>query len=166
MLMVAVSSARRAARSPWIGWLGRIGFAAQGTCFAVIAVLALELAFGGAGRLTGPRGAFVVLAQDGWTRVLVVFLAIGFACYAMWRLAQAVFDRGAMGGGLSGLARRAIQLGQGVLYELLAVAAVRVLAGSRGGGGTTRRAAAGMLGWPGGAWIVGAIGVGSPSWQP
>jgi hypothetical protein len=44
--MVAMSPAERAARSSWIGWLGRIGFAAQGTCFVIIAVLALELAFG------------------------------------------------------------------------------------------------------------------------
>lgn len=157
--MVAMSDARRAARKPWVGWLGRMGFAAQGTCFVVIAVLALELAFGSRGRLTDPRGAFVVLAEGGWTRVLVVFLAIGFGCYALWRLAQAIFDRGGMGNSAGGLGRRAIQLGQAVLYALLAVAAVRVLAGSHGGG-NTKKAAAGILGWPGGAWIVGAIGAG------
>lgn len=158
--MVAMSDAQRAVRKPWVGWLGRAGFAAQGTCFVIIAVLALELAFGSHGHLTDPRGAFVVLAEDGWTRVLVVFLAIGFGCYALWRLAQAIFDRGGMGTSAGGLGRRAIQLGQAVLYGVLAVAAVRVLAGSRGGGGGTRKAAAGILGWPGGAWIVGAIGVG------
>jgi hypothetical protein len=125
----------------------------------VIAALALELAFGSHGHLTDPRGAFVVLADDGWTRVLVVFLAIGFGCYSLWRLAQAIFDRGGMGNSPGGLARRAIQFGQAILYGLLTVAAVRVLAGSRGGN-NTRKAAAGILGWPGGAWIVGAIGAG------
>jgi uncharacterized protein DUF1206 len=158
--MVAASSAQRAARSPWIGWLGRAGFAAQGTCFVIIAALALELAFGSShGHLTDPRGAFVILAEHGWTRLLIVFLAIGFGCYSLWRLAQAVFDRGGMGSDPGGLGRRAIQLGQAVLYGLLTVAAVRVLAGSRSGH-SPKRAAAGILGWPGGAWIVGAIGVG------
>ncbi len=158
-LVVAMSDARRAARKPWVGWLGQMGFAAQGTCFVIIAVLALELAFGSRGHLTDPRGAFVVLAEGGWTRVLVVFLAIGFGCYSLWRVAQAIFDRGGMGNSAGGLGRRAIQLGQAVLYGLLTLAAVRVLAGSRGGG-NTKRAAAGILGWPGGAWIVGAIGAG------
>jgi hypothetical protein len=157
--MVAMSDAQRAARKPWVGWLGRAGFAAQGTCFVVIAVLALELAFGSHGHLTDPRGAFVVLAEGGWTRVLVVFLAIGFGCYALWRLAQAIFDRGGMGSSPGGLGRRAIQLGQAVLYGVLTVAAVRVLAGSHGGG-NTKKTAAGILGWPGGAWIVGAVGIG------
>lgn len=155
--MVAMSSARRAARSPWIGWLGRVGFAAQGTCFVVIAALALELAFGSHGHLTDPRGAFVILAESGWTRALIVFLAVGFGCYSLWRLAQAVFDRGGMGSDPGGLGRRAIQLGQAILYGLLTVAAVRVLAGARSGH-SPKRTAAGILGWPGGAWIVGAIG--------
>jgi hypothetical protein len=153
-----MSSAERAARSPWVGWLGRAGFAAQGTCFLIIGVLALELAFGNSGRLTDPRGAFIVLAQGGWTRFLLVLLAIGFACYSLWRLAQAIFDRGGMGKSPGGLGRRAIQLGQSILYALLTVAAVRVLLGSRAGH-SPKRAAAGILGWPGGVAIVTAIGV-------
>jgi hypothetical protein len=152
-----MSSARRAARSPWVGWLGRIGFAAQGTCFVIIAVLALELAFGDSGRLTDPRGAFVVLAQGGWTRVLLVLLAVGFGCYSIWRFAQAVFDRGGMGNDPGGLGRRAIQFGQAVLYAFLTLAAVRILLGARGGS-NPKGAAAGILGWPGGVAIVAALG--------
>ena len=155
--MVGSSQVRRLARSGWIGWLGRIGFGAQGTCFAIIAVLALELAFGRQGKLTDPRGAFVILAEAGWTRVLLVLLVIGFSGYSLWRLAQALFDRGGMGSSPAGLGRRAIQLGQSVLYALLAAAAVKVLAGARAAE-SPRRAAAGILGWPGGAEIIGAIG--------
>ena len=123
----------------------------------IIAVLALELAFGDSGRLTDPRGAFVVLAQGGWTRVLLVLLAVGFGCYSIWRLAQAIFDRGGMGNSPGGLGRRAIQFGQSVLYAFLTVAAVRILLGARGGN-SSKRAAAGILGWPGGVAIVAALG--------
>ena len=126
-------------------------------CFAIIAVLALELAFGRPGRLTDPRGAFVVLADGGWTRVLLVFLAVGFGSYSTWRLAQALFDRGGMGTSPGGIGRRAIQLGQAILYALLTFAAVRVLVGARASG-SPKRAAAGMLGWPGGPELVGALG--------
>ena len=156
-VVVALSSAERAARSPWVGRLGRIGFTAQGTCFVIIAVLALELAFGKSGALTDPRGAFVVLAAGGWTRVLLVLLAIGFGGYSIWRFAQAIFDRGGMGSSPGGLGRRAIQLGQAVLYALLTASAVHVLVGSRAQG-SPKRAAAGILGWPGGPEIVCAIG--------
>src|ERR671930_1218861 len=113
--VVALSPSERAARSRCVGWLGRIGFAAQGTCFVIIAVLALELAFGKKGRLTDPRGAFVVLAEGGWTRVLLVLLAVGFGGYSIWRFAQSVFDRGGMGTSLGGIGRRAIQFGQAIL---------------------------------------------------
>jgi hypothetical protein len=154
----ASARARRVARSRWIGWLGRIGFAAQGTCFVIVAVLALELAFGGRGRLTDPRGAFAVLAEQSWTRVLLVLLVIGFAAYSLWRLAQSLFDRGGMGSTPGGVGRRLIQLGQAVLYALLAISAARVLFGFRGQG-SPKHAAAGMLGWPGGPELVGAIGV-------
>jgi hypothetical protein len=155
--VVAFSHAERAARARWIGWLGRAGFAAQGTCFVIIAVLALELAFGESGRLTDPRGAFVVLAEGGWTRVLLVFLAIGFGGYSIWRFAQAIFDRGGMGSSPGGLGRRAIQLGQGVMYALLTATAVRILTGARAHG-SAKQAASGILGWPGGPELVGAIG--------
>lgn len=156
--VVASSQAKRAARGRSVGWLGRIGFAAQGTCFVIIAVLALELAFGDHGRLTDPRGAFVVLAAGGWTRALLVLLAIGFGGFSIWRFAQAIFDRGGMGSSAGGLGRRAIQLGQGVLYALLTASAVRALTGAREHGGA-KRAASGILGWPAGAELVGAIGV-------
>jgi hypothetical protein len=73
-------------------------------------------------------------------------------------LAQAVFDRGGMGDSIGGLGRRAIQLGQSVQYALLTVSAVRILLGARGGRGP-KRAAAGILGWPGGTVIVAALGV-------
>jgi hypothetical protein len=156
--MAVSSQARRVARSPWLGWLGRIGFAAQGTCFAIVAALALELAFGRGGRLTDPRGAFIVLAEGGWTRFVLVLLAVGLSGYSIWRLAQAVFDRGGMGSSAAGLGRRAIQFGQAILYALLTVGAVRVLLGAREQG-SPKRAAAGILGWPAGSEIVGGIGV-------
>jgi hypothetical protein len=101
----AAWAARRAARSQYVGWLGRAGLCAQGTCFVIIGVLALTLAAGVGGAATDPQGALVTLARHGWTRVLIVVLAIGFAAYALWRLSQALLDRGGMGTDAGGLAR-------------------------------------------------------------
>ena len=147
--------ARRTARSPWLGYLGRAGLAAQGICFGIIGGLAISLALDAGGTATDPQGVLAALARHGWGRLFLVLLAVGFAGYALWRFAQALFDRGGMGSDFGGLFRRAIQLVQGLCYTVLTFGAVKTLVGARPGAGGERRAAAGMLGWPGGRELVG-----------
>ena len=123
-------------------------------------MLAVALAAGAGGEATDPEGALVALARGGWTRVVLFVLAIGFGCYAVWRLAQALLDRGGMGKQVGGLARRAIQLVQGLTYAALAASSVRLLVhGSDHRSGSAKRATAGMLGWPAGRELVAAIGL-------
>jgi Domain of Unknown Function (DUF1206) len=154
----ASTAVRRGARSPLVGRLGRVGLAAQGCCFLIIGVLALGLAAGVGGKATDPRGAMVALAEHRWTEVLLVLLAGGFACYAIWRLAQALLDRGGMGTGAGGLARRGIQLVQGLTYVALTASAISIVAGAHPRSGGAKRATGGVLGWPGGRELVAAIG--------
>jgi hypothetical protein len=151
--------ARRGAHSEWIGYLGRGGLAAQGVCFGIIGVFAVELAVGAGGTTTDPQGALDALARHGWSIVLLVLLCVGFAGYALWRFAQALFDRGRMGSDASGLGRRGIQLIQGIAYLGLTVGAARTLAGTPAKSGSAHRAAAGVLGWPGGREMVATVGV-------
>ena len=155
--------ARRAARSRWIEVLGRFGLVAQGVSFAIVGILALKLALGDGGKATSRPGALRTLADEPFGKVLVVLLAIGFAGYAAWRLAQALFDRGGQGDDEKALAKRAGQAAKGALYVGLAVAAMSILigggTGTAGGGGGEKKATAGVLGWPGGRWIVLAAGV-------
>ena len=151
------AEARSEARSPWVGHLGRIGLAAQGLCFAIIGVLAIGLVTGLGGEETDPQGAFDALARNGWTKALLIALVVGFVAYSCWRFAQAFFDRGRMGNDPSGLGRRGIQLCQGALYVILAASAVHVLLGARAKPGGSRRATAGVLGWPGGRELVGLV---------
>ena len=156
----AASVARRAARSPIVGLLGRVGLAAQGICFVVIGVLALALAAGVGGEATDPQGALVALARNGWTKALLVVLAVGFPCYAVWRLAQALFDRGGMGTDAGGLGRRLIQLVQGLTYCALTATAISTLTSPHPRHrSSVKHAAAGVLGWPAGRELVAAIGI-------
>ena len=143
-----------------MGRLGRFGFAAQGASFAIVAVLALALALGQGGKATDPQGAFVTLARHSWGKPLLVMLAVGFAAYAVWRFAQAFFDRGYEGAGLRGLGKRGVQFVQGSAYAGLAFAAVRVIMGaSPNSQRSARQAAADVLSWPGGEALVGLAGV-------
>jgi Domain of Unknown Function (DUF1206) len=101
-----------------------------------------------------------VLANHGWTRTLLVLLVCGFVAYALWRLAQALFNRGDHGRDAAGYFRRLIQLCQALIYIGFAVSAARILAGAGGSSRSTRHAVGGILSWPGGPELVGAIGTG------
>ena len=146
---------RRAAQSPWFGWAGRFGLAAQGISFVIVAVLALLLATGRGGMTADREVALRSLADETWGGALLVLLAAGFAGYALWRLADALLDRDNEGDDAKGLGKRAGDLGKGLFYGALAVSVVRILFGAdEGGEERTDRTTAGVLDWPAGRWIV------------
>lgn len=80
--------ARGAAHSPWLGWAGRFGLAAEGVSYAIVAVLALMLAFGLGGMTADRPRALQTLADESLGGLLLVLLALGFASYAAWRFAS------------------------------------------------------------------------------
>jgi hypothetical protein len=150
----------RAAKSRPVEWLGRAGLIAQGTVYGLVGVLALALALGQGGKATSPQGALKTVAGFGWGKFVIALLALGFAGYAVWRFADALFDRGGEGDDAKGIGKRAVEFGTACIYSAFAVSAVSILFGGGGGSGGGHKQAAGILGWPGGRWIVGAIGVG------
>jgi hypothetical protein len=152
-------AAHTAARSETIGWLGRFGLVAMGVSYGLVAVLAIKLALGEGGKTEDRGGALQTIARDGFGRIVVILLAIGFAGYAIWRFAQAFLDRGGEGKGPKGLAKRLGYFGRGCIYTALCITAVAVLMGSTGSS-NEKQETAHVLDWPGGRYIVGAIGAG------
>lgn len=158
----AARAASQISRSRWFGWLGRAGLAAKGVSYALVAVLAMLLAGGIGGRATGREGALEAVAEHWYGRVVIVCLAAGFVAYALWRLAQAVFDRAGEGDDTAGIAKRSGYLARAIAYGSLTATALTLLDGTGGGSTQTqhaRRTTAEALTWPGGRWIVGSIGV-------
>jgi Domain of Unknown Function (DUF1206) len=157
--------AKQAGRSPWVGRLARLGLVAKGVSYVLVAALAIEVALEG-GRLEDRPGALRTIGQDGAGRVLLVALAVGFAAYAVWRLAQAFLDRDDEGTGPKGLGKRLGYLGRSAIYLGLLVATMSILLGEGGGSGNKEdKATAGVLdwelaGWNIGKWLVIAVGVG------
>jgi Domain of Unknown Function (DUF1206) len=152
--------ANRAARGRTVEWLGRAGLVAQGFSYALVGVLAVKLAIGEGGDTASRQGALRTLADETGGKLLLVLLAVGFAGYAIWRFAEALFDRGDDGDDASGLGKRAAAAGKGVVYLGLMAVTISILAGARGGGGGEEdKATAGVLSWPGGRWLVAAAGV-------
>ena len=159
---------RRLEQESWPEKLGRAGLAAQGLSYAIVAFLALKLALGAGGKATSRQGAFDTLAHDPLGKALLVGLALGFLAYAAWRLSNALLDRKERGDDPPGLAKRAGDLGKALIYLGLAWSVVEVLADGHSSGGNEQKRAAGVLGWPGGRWLVLAAGLavlGAAGWN-
>jgi hypothetical protein len=139
---------------------GRLGLAAKGFSYVLIALLAVQVALGRGGEPEDREGALQAVGDEPFGTVLLVLLAAGFAGYALWRFAQAILDRDVEGGGPKGLAKRAGYLGKGLLYAGLCFVCVSILLGSGTGGGDEKQATARLLDVPLGRWLVGAVGAG------
>lgn len=124
--------AERAADSPWVEGLARAGLVARGVLYCVVAVLALQLAFGDHSKHPDKQGALETLARQPFGKVLVLAAAAGFAGYALWRLLSAFLDTEGEGDDAGGWAKRAGDLGRGLLYAGFCVAALRLVAGLSG----------------------------------
>lgn len=143
--------------------LVRIGFLARGFSYGVIGALAVALALGAgtAGTQPDQQGALALVARAPLGFVALIVIAAGLLAYATWKFTQAIRGRGPEGGGDPSLASRVAYAGAGVGYLLFCAVAVRILAGGGTGSssGSPNHAASGVLGWPGGPWLVGAAGV-------
>lgn len=140
-------------------WFSRAGFVARALVYAIIGVLALKLAFGHGGKLTNQQGALHTVAHQPFGKILLTLVAIGLGGYSLWRLVRAGVGHGPEGSD-SGFERLAA-LASGIAYGGMCVLAIEILLGA-GGGGTAsgpKKGAAGVFGWPGGAWIVGIAGL-------
>ena len=94
--------------------LTRIGFAARGMLYIVIAVLLI-----GTGRAEDLTGALAYLNQ-GMGRVLLIIMTAGFIAYGLWRLSDAAFDVERHGSDGRGLGQRFAAAASGLIYLALA----------------------------------------------
>lgn len=155
-----MTSPKTVARGRWVERAGRVGLIAKGISFALVGVLALDVAFDGGGSTPDRQGALRRIAEGGIGRAALIALAIGFAGYAAWRLAQALFDRGGEGDDPPGLAKRALAFGMAAIYVALTATAVSILADAGGASGNEEdKWTARVLDLPAGRWLVAAAGL-------
>jgi succinate dehydrogenase/fumarate reductase cytochrome b subunit len=157
----ANQSAKQVAQSKPVKVGARIGILAYGITHLLIGWLALQVAFGQGGEQADQGGAFEQLAAQPFGRVLLWVLTVGFVMTALWRLELAIWGFGYESDRTTNLRKRAVCGFKVVVFIGLAILAGRTAAGSGGGGGGGQQGAtAGLLGLPGGQFIVGAIGIG------
>ena len=152
----ARSQGHKVGQSRGFCWFARFGIAARGVVYVVIGFLAIKLALGDGGKAADQQGALKTIAHQPLGKVLLVLMAVGLLGYASWRLLRA-----ALGGsqGQDDLKDRVDGIASGISYAILFLGAVKILAGSGGGGANPDQAAGGVLGWPAGPWLVGIAGL-------
>jgi uncharacterized SAM-binding protein YcdF (DUF218 family) len=151
-------SGEKVAHSRGFEWLARSGFVARGLVYGIIGILAIKLAVGAGGTTTNQQGALKTIAHQPFGKALLIVVTIGLGGYAIWRLVRALLGHGPEDTD-SGFDRVAA-VGSGVVYAGLCAMAVEILLGSASSGsGNASKTTAGVLGWPGGTWLVGIAGV-------
>lgn len=150
----------KADTGPWVERLARLGHVAKAVSYALIAVLALQVAFGDRAQPEDRQGVLRRLAGEPFGTVALIALTIGFAGYAIWQFIRAAFDRSNDGDDVKGWAKRAHHAGVGAIYVGSALfAGSLVWSSGSSSGGDEKAETAKVLDWPGGPWIVGAIGL-------
>jgi hypothetical protein len=159
--VTTLEQARHAARGPAVEKAARAGLVAKGLLYALVGTLAARVALGYGGEPEDRGGALRTVADDPLGKALVVGVAVGLAAYAVWRFAQAVFDREHEGDGVKALAKRASYFVRGAWYVGLCGLAVSVLVGrGESSASSEKEATAGVLEQPLGRWAVLAVGAG------
>lgn len=155
-----LDTAREAVDSDVLEHLARVGLVAYGVVHLLIAWLALQLAWGGgSGESADQSGALATLAEQPLGTPLLWVVGIGMIALAAWQAAE-VF-RWRSGWSASGKTRRTAvfksvrAVARTVVYIALAVLALRFATGAGSSSSQSQQqTTAGVLGWPGGRWIV------------
>jgi hypothetical protein len=135
--------------------LARTGFLVKGVLYIVIGVLALRVATGLGGRVTGTRGALLTVLGQPFGRTLLLIAAIGLLGYAVWRVLQGLLDPDRLGHDWRAVALRVSFVGRGAVHGALGLQVVRLYRGlSESSGTSEREMAAEAFRWPFGDWLV------------
>lgn len=159
-------AAKRAANSPWTDRLARLGFCARGLVYAIVGVIALQIAWGGRDQAQNASkdGALREIAERPLGGPLLAVLAVGMAGYALWRASEAVWGKRDEEDNAKRSAKRLGSAAKAVFYGAITVSTVRFMTSgprAQGAGGDHREETltARVLGWPAGQLLVGGVGL-------
>jgi hypothetical protein len=170
------TAVRRGPSSEWVARSARLGLVARGVVYAVVGLIALQIAWG---RERGDEeaskdGALEAIAEQPFGRGLLVALAVGITGFLVWRGSEALWGRHDEDDDEEpkAVAKRLASAGKALVYVVLLVSTVRVIArGASSSAGSSEQQpealTARALELPAGQLLVGGVGVvllGSAVW--
>ena len=145
--------------SPWLVWLGRFGYAAKGIIFVIIGVLAAYSAVSAGKANDGTSSAMKHIEELPFGQILLIIVALGLVCYALWRSIQAFMDTENEGSNAKGLITRGIYAAIALIYLGLAFSAVKIILDVQNNKNSSQSWTALLLAQPFGQWLVAAVGI-------
>jgi hypothetical protein len=145
----------RAAESRPMHWVARFGLACRGVIYLLLGLLAVLVARGDQAEMD-QKGVLRAVVDKPFGGFVVVLLGVGFACYALWRLSEAIFG---VTGERPGPGPRLRSAVRAVVYGFLSVTAFGILLGSSASQSAQQKSlSAQVMAHPGGRWLVGVVG--------
>ncbi|MEI4471597.1 DUF1206 domain-containing protein [Frigidibacter sp. MR17.24] len=140
----------------WVEPVMRAGYGARGTVYLLVGGLALLAAWSG-GAAEDQAGALQTLRGEPFGRPILAAIALGLACYAIWRCICGAMDLEAKGTGAKGVVGRGGQVVSGLVNAGLALTVARLALGGSEGGEGSQTLTSKLLQMPFGQWLVGAL---------
>lgn len=139
----------------WIIWMGRVGIAAMGAVHLLVGVLAV-MSVVTITSASGTEGALRQIVRLPFGQILLIAVAVGLVCYALWRFIQSFMDTDAKGSDFKGFAARIGFAVIGAVYLGLSFSAVKIFLGAQGNNDVWAQSwTAWLLAQPFGQWLVG-----------
>ncbi len=133
----------------------RAGYAVSGVLHLMLGFLIAQIAFSSGGEEASSSQALSSLSDNSFGMIILWVAVIAFAALGLWQLADGLRSHDSAKDRVKALAKAGV-------YLVLAFTSASIAMGSSSGGGDSQAQGivAKVLGWPGGQFIVGAIGIG------
>ncbi|MCJ8166318.1 DUF1206 domain-containing protein [Pontibacter sp. E15-1] len=163
--MADISTHIPSAPPKWVKNFARAGLSAKGVVYCLVGIIAFMAAFEFGGKSTkeaGKSGIFRFILEQPFGKWMLGVVALGLACYVIWRFIQALQDTNSQGSDAKGIAKRLRYAFSGFVYGGLAFVAAKLALGNGGGDSDSRQTLVReLLQQPFGQWLVGILAVGT-----
>jgi hypothetical protein len=156
------NAGQKAAFSPLMEALTRVGYGVRGLIYITMGLLALNVTLGRSGARTDQQSAIAAIGRQPAGIVLLWLVLVGLVSYSLWGVIRAVFDPLHKGKDLKGLVTRAAFLFSAAAYAILTLPTYRLIRGAgraAPNGAQTHHSLASIMSEPWGPWAIGLVGV-------
>jgi len=155
------NAVKRAAGSPLLELLERLGYGVRGALYAVMGLLALAIAAKvGGGQTTDLSGSLVFLTGNPFGKLVLIVAAVGLSAYSIWGFTRAIYDPLHRGSDASGYGARLGFVTSALSYAAIVILSLQLLAGSGApSGDSTQKTIASVLTHPAGGPLTILIGL-------
>ena len=152
---------KRAAANPLLELLERLGYAVRGALYAVMGLLALQVAIGKpGGQATDLTGSLVFMISNPFGKLVLIVAVVGLSAYSLWGFIRAIYDPLHRGSDASGYMARLGFVSSALSYAAIAFLGLQILRGSGADtSDSTQKTIASILIHPGGGWMTVLVGL-------